>query len=260
MLTKRIIPCLDVRLGRVVKGKQFTNIVDVDDPAKLGKFYSEQGADELVFYDITASSEERKISLTFVEAVAKEINIPFCVGGGVETLEDFSRILRKGADKISINSGAVKNPDLITQASRKFGAQCVVLSIDAKKNETGSWSVYVKGGREKTNLDAIWWAKEGVRLGAGEIVINSIDEDGMKQGYALDLLKQVTDAVRVPVIASGGAGLVEHFVEVASKTDVDGILAASVFHFGEIKISDLKRVLSAQGIPMRIEKEYIYGT
>lgn len=259
MLTKRIIPCLDVRSGRVVKGKKFTDIIDVDDPAKLGKFYSEQGADELVFYDITASNEDRKISLSFVEAVAKEINIPFCVGGGVETIEDFSRILRKGADKISVNSGAVKNPSLITKASKKFGAQCVVLSIDAKKNEEGSWSVYVKGGREKTPLDAIWWAKEGVRLGAGEIVINSIDEDGMKQGYDLELLKKITSAVRVPVIASGGAGTVKHFLDAAKETSVDGILAASVFHFGEIKIHDLKQQLSNQGIPMRIEKEYTYG-
>jgi imidazole glycerol-phosphate synthase subunit HisF len=258
MLTKRIIPCLDVRHGRVVKGKQFDQIKDIDDPARLGKFYSEQGADELVFYDITASAEDRKISLDFVEAVAREINIPFCVGGGVETIEDFSRILRKGADKISINSGAVKNPSLITEAALKFGAQCVVLSMDVKKNPAGSWDVYVKGGREKTNLDAIQWAKQAVALGAGEIVVNSIDEDGMKQGYDIELLKQITSVVNVPVIASGGAGSIEHFYAVAYKANVDGILAASVFHFGEIQIKTLKQALNDQGIPMRILKEYTY--
>jgi cyclase len=256
MLTKRIIPCLDVRNGRVVKGQQFDQIKDIDDPARLGKFYSDQGADELVFYDITASAEDRKISLDFVEAVAREINIPFCVGGGVETLEDFSRILRKGADKISINSGAVKNPSLIQEASLKFGAQCVVLSMDVKKNAQGTWDVYIKGGREKTNLDAISWAKQVVSLGAGEIVVNSIDEDGMKQGYDIELLKQITAAVNVPVIASGGAGKIEHFYEAASKANVDGILAASVFHFGEIKINTLKQALNDQGMPIRILKEY----
>ena len=190
MLTKRIIPCLDVRNGRVVKGKKFKDIVDVDEPATLGKFYSDCGADELVFYDITASSEERKTSLEFVTRVAEKINIPFCVGGGVSTIDDFTNILLKGADKVSINSSAVKNPNLIREASEKFGAQCVVLSMDAKKNDKGSWSVYVKGGREKTDLDAIEWAKKGVELGAGEIVVNSIDEDGMKNGYDIELLSR----------------------------------------------------------------------
>lgn len=251
MLTRRIIPCLDVRDGRVVKGKQFTNLIDVDDPAVLGKFYSEQGADELVFYDITASSDQRKISLEFVERVAKEVNIPFCVGGGVDSMDDFTNILRKGADKISVNSGAVKNPHLIREASRKFGAQCVVLSIDAKRNDQGSWSVYVKGGREKTELDAIWWAVEGVRLGAGEIVINSIDADGMKNGYDIELLQAITSKVNVPVIASGGAGLMEHFKEAITKANVDGILAASVFHYKEIEINDLKQYLSEKGIAIR---------
>ena len=252
MLTKRIIPCLDVRNGRVVKGKKFKDIVDVDEPATLGKFYSDCGADELVFYDITASSEERKTSLEFVTRVAEKINIPFCVGGGVSTIDDFTNILLKGADKVSINSSAVKNPNLIREASEKFGAQCVVLSMDAKKNDKGSWSVYVKGGREKTDLDAIEWAKKGVELGAGEIVVNSIDEDGMKNGYNIELLSKITSAVNVPVIASGGAGNMDDFVKAAKQADADGIPAASVFHFGEIKINDLKQYMKKQGIEVRI--------
>jgi cyclase len=252
MLARRIIPCLDVRDGRVVKGKQFKDIVDVDAPEVLGKFYSDNGADELVFYDITASSDERKTQHEFVKKVADEINIPFSVGGGVSTVEDFKDILRKGADKVSVNSSAVRNPQLIKDASERFGAQCVVLSIDAKKNDEGSWSVYVKGGREKTKLDAIEWAVRGVELGAGEIVVNSIDEDGMKKGYDVELLKQITDRVNVPVIASGGAGTMEHFKEAVVKADVDGILAASVFHFGEIHIKDLKKYLKEEGIEIRI--------
>lgn len=252
MLARRIIPCLDVRNGRVVKGKNFKDIQDVDDPARLGKFYSDSGADELVFYDITASNEERKTSLEFVKKVAHEINIPFSVGGGVSTIEDFKFILRSGADKVSVNSSAVRNPDLIREAAERFGNQCVVLSIDAKKNEEGSWSVYVKGGREKTDLDAVQWAVKGVELGAGEIVVNSIDEDGMKNGYDLELLKKITDAVNVPVIASGGAGKMEHFLEAVKYADADGILAASVFHFGEIKISDLKKYLKENGVEVRV--------
>lgn len=252
MLAKRIIPCLDVRNGRVVKGKNFKNIQDVDDPARLGKLYSDSGADELVFYDITASNEERKTSLEFVKRVAAEINIPFCVGGGVSALDDFKFILRSGADKVSVNSCAVMNPNLIKEASEKFGNQCVVLSIDAKKNHEGSWSVYIKGGREKTELDAIEWAKKGVELGAGEIVVNSIDEDGMKRGYDLELLKKITSSVNVPVIASGGAGTCEHFLEAIEYANVDGILAASVFHYGEIKISDLKKYLKNNGVEIRI--------
>lgn len=252
MLARRIIPCLDVRNGRVVKGKKFQDIQDVDDPANLGKFYSDSGADELVFYDITASNEERKTSLEFVKKVAHEINIPFSVGGGVSTLDDFKFILRSGADKVSVNSSAVRNPNLIKEAAERFGNQCVVLSIDAKKNEEGSWSVYVKGGREKTDLDAVEWAVRGVELGAGEIVVNSIDEDGMKSGYDLELLKQITDAVNVPVIASGGAGTYEHFLEAVKYADVDGILAASVFHYGEIKINDLKKYLKENGVEIRL--------
>ncbi len=251
MLTKRIIPCLDVRNGRVVKGKKFENIIDVDDPESLGKFYSDEGADELVFYDITASNEERKISLDFVERVAQNITIPFCVGGGVKTVDDFVEILRKGADKVSINSAAVKTPELITQASEKFGAQCVVLSIDAKKVGE-EWHVFINGGRVDTKIDAIEWAVKGVELGAGELVINSIDEDGMKNGYSIELLKKITDLVSVPVIASGGAGKMEDFYNAVNLADVDGILAASVFHYQEIKISDLKQYLKNKNIPMRI--------
>jgi cyclase len=252
MLTKRVIACLDVRNGRVVKGQKFDNIIDVEDPATLGAFYSKEGVDELVFYDITATFEDRKTSLAFVENVAKEINIPFCVGGGVNTLEDFTNLLNKGADKISVNSGAVKNPNLIKEAAKKFGSQCVVLSIDAKKNSKGTYDVYTQGGRVKTELDAISWAVEGVRLGAGELVINSIDEDGMKNGYDLDLLIQITKLVNVPVIASGGAGQIKHFIDAINIANVDGILAASVFHYQEIKIKDLKIALKNQGIPVRI--------
>lgn len=252
MLAKRIIPCLDVNNGRVVKGKKFKDIIDVDSPEILGKFYSDSGADELVFYDITATSEQRRISFEFISKVAKNINIPFCVGGGVSTLQDFKDILRKGADKISINSAAVKNPELIREASLRYGAQCVVLSMDVKKNEGGSWSVYIKGGREKTELDAIDWAVRGVELGAGELVINSIDEDGMKKGYDLELLRKITCSVNVPVIASGGAGSMQDFYDAIDKADVDGILAASVFHFGEIKINELKEYLKNRGIPVRI--------
>ena len=252
MLTKRIIPCLDVRNGRVVKGKKFKDIVDVDFPEVLGEFYSDNGADELVFYDITASNEERKTSLEFVSKVAENISIPFCVGGGVSSIDDFTNILRKGADKVSINSSAVLNPQLIKEAAEKFGNQCVVLSMDVKKNDSGSWDVYIKGGREKTNLDAIEWAKEGVKLGAGEIVVNSMDEDGMKKGYDIDLLSKITQAVNVPVIASGGAGTMDDFVRAAKDGNCDGILAASVFHYGEIKIKDLKEYMKKEGIEVRL--------
>ena len=252
MLAKRIIACLDVRNGRVVKGTKFTDIKDVDSPEKLAKFYSDNSVDELVFYDITASNEERKTSLEFVERVARVINIPFSAGGGVSTLEDFKYILRKGADKVSVNSAAVRNPQLIREASMAFGAQCVVLSMDVKKNDEGSWSVYVKGGREKTELDAIEWAITAAELGAGEIVVNSIDEDGMKNGYDLELLSRITSVVNIPVIASGGAGKKEHFLDALQKTGVDGVLAASVFHFGEIKVPELKQYLKENGAEIRM--------
>ncbi len=252
MLARRIIPCLDVRDGRVVKGQRFQAIKDVEDPAKLGKIYSEEGADELVFYDITASSEQREISLEFIEKVAATLQIPFCVGGGIKTIQDFGRILRKGADKVSINSAAILNPQLIKQAAEVYGSQCVVLSIDVKQDPDQSYRVYLNGGRQKTDLEAIAWAKKGVALGAGELVINSMDQDGMKNGYDIALLKQITDVVNVPVIASGGAGKLSHFKDVIQKANVDGILAASVFHYGEIKINDLKDYLSKQDITMRI--------
>ncbi|HPW99237.1 MAG TPA: imidazole glycerol phosphate synthase subunit HisF [Sedimentibacter sp.] len=247
-MTVRIIPCLDVINGRVVKGTMFKDIKDVDDPVKLGKYYSDSGADELVFYDITASLEGRKTSLEFVKKVAAEINIPFCVGGGISSIEDFKHVLESGADKISINSAAVKNPYLIKEASGIYGSKCLVLALDVKRNEEGSWSVYVKGGKEKTSLDAVEWVKTGVKLGAGEIVVNSIDEDGMKTGYDLELLKRVKAAVNVPVIASGGAGKYEHFLEAVKYAAVDGVLAASVFHFGEIKIPELKKYLRENGL------------
>ena len=252
MLARRIIPCLDVRNGRVVKGKQFSSIQDVDSPTKLGKYYSDHGADELVFYDITASNEERDISLRFVSDVAKELRIPFCVGGGVRTIADFTMLLRNGADKVSINSSAVLNPDLIKEASERFGTQCVVLSIDAKKNDAGVYKVYINGGRKETDLEVVEWAKRGVELGAGEIVINSINEDGMKSGYDIELLQKITSTVNIPVIASGGAGKLEDFYEAIDEANVDGVLAASVFHFGEIQISDLKDFLSQKGISIRI--------
>ena len=253
MLARRIIPCLDVKDGRVVKGKQFTALEDVDAPERLSAFYDQEGADELVFYDITASHEARKTSLEFVEKVAQTISIPFTVGGGVNTLEDFTTVLRKGADKVSINTGAVLNPALIEAAANKFGRQCVVLSIDAKYNGE-SYDVYLHGGRTKTNLDAIEWAQKGVALGAGEIVINSMDTDGVKTGFNLDLVKKVCEVVNVPVIASGGAGKIADFLSLAKSTGADGMLAASVFHYQEISIKELKIALSAIGIPIRLEE------
>ncbi|NLJ58381.1 MAG: imidazole glycerol phosphate synthase subunit HisF [Tissierellia bacterium] len=244
----RIIPCLDIRKGRVVKGAKFKDIKDVDDPVKLAKYYSSSGADELVFFDITASNEERKTSLNFVKEVAKEINIPICVGGGVSKVEDFEYLLKNGAKKVSVNSAAIKNPNLLKEVSEAFGSEQLVLSIDAKKNEEGSWSVYIKGGREKTKLDAIEWAIKAVELGVGEIVVNSIDEDGMKNGYDLELLKKIKEAVNVPIVASGGAGKYQHFLDAVKYAKVDGLLAASVFHFGEIKIPDLKNYLKEKGV------------
>jgi len=252
MLAKRIIPCLDVRNGRVVKGKKFENVEDIDDPVALGKRYSKEGADELVFYDITASVEERKTSLEFVERVAREINIPFSVGGGISTIEDFDNVLRKGADKVSVNSAAVKNPKLIEEAALKYGSQCVVLSIDTKRTEKEKWEVYTMGGRNNTGIDLIEWVKEGVSLGAGEIVLNSIDSDGMKEGYDIPLLKKVVETVNVPIIASGGAGKMKDFYDAAYLADVDGILAASVFHYDEIKIKELKIYLKNLGVSIRL--------
>ena len=250
MLTKRIIPCLDVDNGRVVKGKKFQNIQDVADPVELGRYYSEQGADELVFYDITASYEDRDIFIHIVEKVAEAIRIPFTIGGGISKVEDFRRVLMAGADKVSVNSSAVKNPQLIREAALKFGAQCVVLSIDAKRNQHGSWDVYVKGGRDNTGIDAIEWAKQGQDLGAGEICINSIDTDGVKQGYDLELNRILSNKLTIPIIASGGAGKTEDFADVLN-VGADAALAASVFHYKEILISDLKNYLYKQNIPVR---------
>lgn len=250
MLTKRIIPCLDVDNGRVVKGKKFKDIKDVADPVELGRFYSEQGADELVFYDITASYEKRDIFINIVEKVAEAIRIPFTIGGGISKVEDFRRVLMAGADKVSVNSSAVKNPQLIKDAALKFGTQCVVLSIDAKRNHQGSWDVYVKGGRENTGIDAIDWAIQGQNLGAGEICINSIDTDGVKNGYDLELNHLLSEKLTIPIIASGGAGKIEDFAEVL-KVGADAALAASVFHYKEISIKDLKNYLYAQNIPIR---------
>ena len=251
MLAKRIIPCLDVRSGRVVKGKKFKDITDVDDPVSLAKFYSTSGADELVFYDITASCEERDIFLDVVENTAKEVNIPLTVGGGIKTVEDFRSVLKAGADKVSINSSAVVNPQLIKDGALKFGRQCVVLSMDIKRNENGIWKVYVKGGREETELEAVKWALEGEKLGAGEIVVNSIDTDGVKNGYDLEITKKISNLVNIPVVASGGAGKMEDFLTVLTEGSADAALAASVFHYKEIEIKKLKDYLFENGVEVR---------
>lgn len=251
MITKRIIPCLDVDHGRVVKGIKFAGLQDVSDPVDLAKFYSDCGADELVFYDITASSEAREIFVHIVERTAYEVYIPFTVGGGIRSIEDFNKVLRAGADKVSVNSAAVSNPSLITEAALKFGNQCVVLSIDAKR-KGDSWNVYINGGRVDTGIDAVEWAIRGEQLGAGELVLNSIDADGVKQGYDLELNRIVSEQVKVPVIASGGAGKKEDFLTVFQQGKADAALAASVFHFGEIRIEELKYYLQEQKIPMRI--------
>lgn len=252
MITKRIIPCLDVKNGRVVKGTNFQGLQDVSSPVELGKYYSENGADELVFYDITASSEGRKLFTDILNEVASTIFIPLTVGGGINTLEDFDRVLKCGADKVSVNSGAIRNPDLIGQAARKYGDQCVVLSADVKRVE-GSFRVFAKGGREDTGMEAISWITRCVRNGAGEVVLNSIDTDGVKGGFDLPMLEAVSEAVDVPVIASGGAGCVEDFVTLfKTLPKVDAGLAASIFHFGQVKIPELKAVLRENDISVRL--------
>lgn len=252
MLAKRIIPCLDVRDGRVVKGVNFVNIKDAGDPADLAVLYNSEGADELTFLDITATHEKRDIMLDVVSRVAKKLFIPFTVGGGIRTLEDAKNILKAGADKIGINSAAVANPKLITEAANIYGSQCVVVAIDAKLNGS-NWEVYVNGGRIATGKNAVEWAREAVRLGAGEILLTSMDRDGTKQGFDLGLTKAVSNSVRVPVIASGGAGTMEDFKDVFLKGKADAALAASLFHFGEIKIKDLKEYLSKNDIIIRRE-------
>ncbi|MBO4938517.1 MAG: imidazole glycerol phosphate synthase subunit HisF [Oscillospiraceae bacterium] len=252
MITKRIIPCLDIKNGRVVKGTNFQGLSDVSDPVALASLYSTSGADELVFYDITASFEGRKLFTDILCRVASQIFIPLTVGGGINTVEDFDRVLKCGADKVSVNSGAIRNPMLIRDAARKYGNQCVVLSADIKRVD-GEFRVFAKGGREDTGMEAIGWIKQGVALGAGEVVVNSIDTDGVKQGFDLDMLRAVCDAVNVPVIASGGAGSMAHFVELFKAIpDIDAGLAASVFHFGQIAIPDLKRELQNNDIIVRI--------
>ena len=252
MITKRIIPCLDIRNGRVVKGTNFKGLSDVSSPVELARLYSDCGADELVFYDITASFEERKLFTDILKEVASEIFIPLTVGGGINTVDDFDRVLKCGADKVSVNSGAIKNPDLIGQAAQKYGNQCVVLSVDIKRVD-GKFHVFAKGGREDTGLDAIEWIKDGVKRGAGEVVVNPIDTDGVKNGFDIELLKIVCDAVNVPVIASGGAGSVDHFIELFKEIpDIDAGLAASVFHFGEIEINQLKAELRNNDIIVRL--------
>ena len=252
MITKRIIPCLDVKDGRVVKGVNFLGLTDVSSPVKLAEFYSRSGADELVFYDITASAEGRALFTGILTEVASTIFIPLTVGGGINTLEDFGRVLGCGADKVSVNSGALRDPSLIAAAAKRYGSQCVVLSVDAKRL-AGQFRVFAKGGREDTGLDAIEWVRQGVAAGAGEIVLNSIDTDGVKGGFDLELLAAVCDAVNVPVIASGGAGCPEDFVRLfQTLPKVDAGLAASIFHFGEVPIPDLKRTLRAEGINVRL--------
>ncbi len=251
MITKRIIPCLDVKYGRVVKGVNFLGLNDVSDPVKLGQYYSDNGADELVFYDITASAEGRALFTDILTRVAETIFIPLTVGGGINTLDDFDRVLKCGADKVSVNSGAIKNPALIGEAAKRYGDQCVVLSVDVKR-VNGQFRVFAKGGREDTGLDALDWIKRGVDNGAGEIVLNSIDTDGVKQGFDLPMLSAVCELVSVPVIASGGAGGIQDFVTLFTVLPkVDAGLAASIFHFGEVQIPDLKQALHEAGIPMR---------
>ena len=252
MITKRIIPCLDVRNGRVVKGVNFLGVADVSSPVSLAKYYSDGGADELVFYDITASFEGRALFTDILCEVARTIFIPLTVGGGINTVDDFDRVLKCGADKVSVNSGAIKDPTLIYEAARKYGDQCVVLSVDAKRVD-GQFRVFAKGGREDTGMDAIEWIKRGVASGAGEIVLNSIDTDGVKRGFDLEMLGAVCDAVNVPVIASGGAGGKEDFVTLFNSIPkVDAGLAASIFHFGEVEIKDLKKTLKENNINVRI--------
>ena len=252
MITRRIIPCLDVRDGRVVKGRNFQGLADVEDPVALARFYNAGGADELVFYDITASAEGRALFTDVLERVAREIFIPLTVGGSINTVDDFGRVLQCGADKVSVNSGAIRNPSVIGEAARRYGSQCVVLSMDVKR-EGGRYAVYAKGGRERTALDALDWAAFAEGEGAGELVVNSIDTDGVKRGFDLPLLEAVTARVRIPVVASGGAGCMEDFATLFSRVPgVDAGLAASVFHYREIDIHTLKTYLHAQGVPVRL--------
>ncbi|MFC1668861.1 imidazole glycerol phosphate synthase subunit HisF [Spirochaetota bacterium] len=252
MLTKRIIPCLDVNDGRVVKGVNFVNLIDAGDPVENGKFYDDEGADELVFLDITASSDKRNIILNMVKNVAETVHIPFTVGGGLRTVDDIRMILENGADKISINTAAVQNPQLIRDSSNKFGSQCILVAIDAKRNNKKSWTVYLHGGRTPTELDAIDWAKQAEEMGAGEILLTSMDRDGTKIGYDIELTRKIVDSVKIPVIASGGVGTIDHMYDGLTKGKADAVLAASIFHFREISIRQVKENLSERGLPMRL--------
>ena len=251
MLAKRIIPCLDVRDGRGVKGVNFVNIRDAGDPVALAKFYSDQGADEIVFLDITATSDKRDTVADVVERTASQVFVPLTVGGGIRTLEDFQRLLRAGADKISVNSAAVEDPTLISRAAERFGSQCVVLAIDARKRTDGTFEVVTAGGRTPTGLDAVEWAQQGEALGAGEILLTSMDADGTKAGFDLEMTRAVTQAVSIPVIASGGCGTLEHFAQVFQETGCDAALAASLFHFGELTVPQVKDFLRGKNIPVR---------
>ena len=251
MLSKRIIPCLDIDKGRVVKGVNFINLVDAGDPVEIAKAYDKIGADEIVFLDITASSDGRKTAVDILHLASEQVFIPLTVGGGIRSADDFRELLSAGADKIAVNSAAIKNPSLITEAAAKFGAQCVVLAVDAKRNAAGSWDVYLNGGRVNTGLDAIEWIKKAVSLGAGEVLLTSMDKDGTKSGYDIELTRRAAEAVNVPVIASGGAGKMQDFADVLTEGKADAALAASLFHFGEIEMKDLKEYLAARGIPVR---------
>lgn len=253
MFTKRIIPCLDVNAGRVVKGVNFVDLKDAGDPVEIAAAYDRAGADELVFLDITASSDARKTVVDMVRKVAEKVFIPFTVGGGIRTVDDFRELLREGADKISINSSAVNNPRLIRDAAEKFGSQCVVVAIDARRREDGSgWNIYKNGGRVNTGLDAVGWAHRVYELGAGEILLTSMDCDGTKAGYDLELTRQIAEAVPIPVIASGGAGTKEHFYEALTRGKADAALAASLFHYKELEICEVKRYLRGRGVPVRL--------
>ncbi|MBQ9269767.1 MAG: imidazole glycerol phosphate synthase subunit HisF [Oscillospiraceae bacterium] len=251
MLAKRIIPCLDVNNGRVVKGVNFVELRDAGDPVELAKFYSDEGADEVVFLDITATSDARKSVVDVIENTGTKVFVPLTVGGGIRTVEDFQEILRAGADKISVNSAAVKDPTLITRAAEQFGSQCVVLAIDGKSRGDGTWEVVIAGGRIPTGLDVVEWARRGQALGAGEILLTSMDADGTKEGFDIPMTKAVVDAVSIPVIASGGAGCLEHFADVFEQTGCDAALAASLFHYGELTVPQVKAYLRSRNIPVR---------
>lgn len=251
MIAKRIVQCLDVRDGRVVKGVNFAGLKDVNDPVTLARFYNEQGADELVFYDITASAEERGLFTDILKGVASEVFIPLTVGGGINEVSDFERVLNCGADKVSVNSGAIRRPQLIEEGAKRYGSQCVVLSVDIRRVGE-QWHVFAKGGREDTGLEALEWIRQGEQLGAGELVINSMDTDGVKQGFDLALLKAVSEITSLPIVASGGAGKMEDFIDLFQLPKIEAGLAASIFHYGEVKIPDLKKQLNTAGIPVRM--------